>query len=187
MLAVSGGRLFGLSTPRGKRGFFYDAWAKGGDDWLVGEYYARGKPLSYHMRYLPRDVCWYADPAGANEQAELRCADFQVLQGFNALRPGIMAVTARLESGRLKVLDGRCPNLLAEAGLYHYGETPQERNAEVPVDEYNHALGALRYMTARLDAGRRRRGGAAAPPAAPRRERPDWWLRWNNEALWTRL
>jgi hypothetical protein len=33
MLAVSGGRLICLSTPRGKRGFFYDAWTRGGDDW----------------------------------------------------------------------------------------------------------------------------------------------------------
>ena len=33
MLAVSGGRLVCLSTPYGKRGFFHDAWAKGGDDW----------------------------------------------------------------------------------------------------------------------------------------------------------
>ena len=29
MLAVSGGRLIGMSTPFGKRGWFYDEWAKG--------------------------------------------------------------------------------------------------------------------------------------------------------------
>jgi hypothetical protein len=34
MLAVSGGRLVLLSTPFGRRGFFHDAWEKGGDDWL---------------------------------------------------------------------------------------------------------------------------------------------------------
>ena len=33
MLAVSDGRLICLSTPYGKRGFFHDAWANGGDDW----------------------------------------------------------------------------------------------------------------------------------------------------------
>jgi hypothetical protein len=33
MLAVSGGRMICLSTPYGKRGFFYHAWAKGGADW----------------------------------------------------------------------------------------------------------------------------------------------------------
>ena len=33
MLAVCNGRLICLSTPYGKRGFFHDAWANGGDDW----------------------------------------------------------------------------------------------------------------------------------------------------------
>lgn len=34
MLAVSDGRLICLSTPQGKRGFFYKEWAEGGEDWL---------------------------------------------------------------------------------------------------------------------------------------------------------
>jgi hypothetical protein len=33
MLAVSNGRLLALSTPWGRRGFFYDAWENGGDAW----------------------------------------------------------------------------------------------------------------------------------------------------------
>jgi hypothetical protein len=33
MLGVSGGKLVLLSTPFGKRGFFYDVWTNGGDDW----------------------------------------------------------------------------------------------------------------------------------------------------------
>ena len=33
MLAVSGGRLVLLSTPRGKRGFFHHEWTEGGPDW----------------------------------------------------------------------------------------------------------------------------------------------------------
>ena len=33
MLAVSGGRLVGLSTPWGKRGWFFEEWEKGGQDW----------------------------------------------------------------------------------------------------------------------------------------------------------
>ncbi len=32
-LAVSGGDLWCLSTPNGKKGFFWEAWAKGGDEW----------------------------------------------------------------------------------------------------------------------------------------------------------
>lgn len=33
MLAVSGGRLLGLSTPSGKRGWWYGCWTEGGDAW----------------------------------------------------------------------------------------------------------------------------------------------------------
>jgi hypothetical protein len=34
MLAVSGGRIVLLSTPFGKRGFFYSEWTEGDSDWL---------------------------------------------------------------------------------------------------------------------------------------------------------
>lgn len=33
MLAVSNGRIIGLSTPYGKRGWFYEEWTHGGDAW----------------------------------------------------------------------------------------------------------------------------------------------------------
>src|SRR5205807_2579264 len=33
MLSVSNGRMICLSTPYGKRGFFYEAWARGGAAW----------------------------------------------------------------------------------------------------------------------------------------------------------
>jgi hypothetical protein len=33
MLAVSGGKLWLMSTPHGKRGFFYETWQNGGADW----------------------------------------------------------------------------------------------------------------------------------------------------------
>ena len=34
MLAVSGGRLFLMSTPHGKRGHYHEAWKDGGPEWL---------------------------------------------------------------------------------------------------------------------------------------------------------
>jgi hypothetical protein len=155
--------------------------------WLTGEHYSREKPLSYHAQRLPRGVIWYADPSGANERAELRCAGFTVLPGDNELRPGIAAVSARIENGTLRVVKGCCPNLLAEAELYRYGDSPTERQAEVPVDEHNHALAALRYLISKLDERRMARPPAPPgdrPPSLPpeRRDRP--WLRLDNEALW---
>jgi len=248
MLAVSKGRIMCLSTPYGKRGFFWKAWAQGGDDWLrieapatkvsridaeflererrgmgeswfrqeyccsfeameglvypdfakcivpesamgqmrlrkpelggldfgfrnpfaalwgftdsddvlwiTGEHYARQKPLSWHAERLPGNVTWHADPAGANEIAELRCAGFRVRPGINAIRPGIAAVSARIEAGTLKVLEGRCPHLVSESMLYRHSDDANERRAEIPLDEHNHALAALRYLIMRIDARR---------------------------------
>ena len=33
MLAVSGGEMIALTTPWGKRGWFYEEWSKGSEDW----------------------------------------------------------------------------------------------------------------------------------------------------------
>lgn len=33
MLSVSNGRLIAMSTPAGKRGWWWEAWDQGGDDW----------------------------------------------------------------------------------------------------------------------------------------------------------
>jgi hypothetical protein len=296
MLAVSGGRLICLSTPYGKHGFFWDAWANGGADWcrievpaervsrirpeflaeerralgeswfrqeygcsfeameglvypdfghcvvpaapaglgakqpgskqaggqqvggidfgfrnpfaavwgtldrddilwLTGEHYSSGQPLSYHARKLPRGVMWHCDPAGAADRCELICAGFKVRKGLNAVQPGIAAVTARLGTGTLRVVAGRCPNLLAEAQLYRWGE--DDGRSETPLGEHNHALDALRYLIATLDAHHmarpRRRAAdataeesdAAATTAKPRKR--GFWQEMENEAIWTWL
>jgi hypothetical protein len=292
MLAVSAGRLLCLSTPYGKRGFFYEAWAHGGPEWtrveipasqvpritpefleeerrnlgdaffrqeyccsfesleglvypdfanyvttpgergvltpreipegrkvggidigfrnpfaavwgildrddilwLTGEHYERNRPLSHHAEHLPRKVRWYADPSGAADICELKRAGFAISGGKNALRQGIAAVTARLHSGRLKVLPSACPNLLAEAELYRYSDGATDKRAEAPVDQNNHALAALRYLVLPLDDGRAVRAGPAETPEEKARKKEERdrqrqreWLSVRNEALWTRL
>jgi len=87
-------------------------------------------------------------PAEAPAIASLRSAGFTVKKALNAIRPGISAVQARLETGRLKVIRRACPNLLSEAQLYRWGDN---NHKEEPVDDDNHALGALRYLIATLD------------------------------------
>src|SRR4051812_27126992 len=109
-------------------------------------------------------------PSGrAKEIAELRRADFSDKPGNNSLRPGIAAVAGRLQSGALRIVEGRCPNLLAESGLYRYDETPSERLNEAPLDEHNHALAALRYLIYGRDARRlaSRHLGAGQSPDNP--------------------
>src|SRR5206468_2362799 len=95
-----GGIDFGFRNP------FAAIWGVQDADgiiWLTGEHYQRERPLSFHAQHLPRDVMWYADPAGAGDIAELRCAGFKVQRGDNDRRLGIAAVHARLEDGSLRV------------------------------------------------------------------------------------
>jgi hypothetical protein len=112
-----------------------------------------------------------------------------VVEGSNAIRPGIAAVSARLEGGSLRVLEGACPNLLREADRYRYSAEGREHRGETPVDEHNHALAALRYLISGLDRrkmARLRKAPGAELEAAPKgKERP--WLRLDNEVLWTKL
>jgi Terminase large subunit, T4likevirus-type, N-terminal len=162
--------------------------------WLTGEHYCCNQPLSYHAARIPRDVTWYADPSGAGEISELNCAGFVVRRGNNAIRPGIIAVSARIADGRLRILKDACPNLLREATLYRYDSEREARRAETPLGEHDHALDALRYLVSRLDAGKLARllrrdalaaQGAQAPEPSPPKKRP--WLSVYNERLWTRL
>jgi hypothetical protein len=195
-LRLVGGIDFGFRNP------FAAVWgALDRQDvlWIFGEHYERQAPLNHHAAKLPRPVYWYADPAGANEIAELRCGGFVVLKGDNALRAGIAAVTARIQTGRLKVLAERCPHLVAEARLYRYpSHSERGVEGENPIDEHNHALAALRYLVSRLDHRfmvRCRRGANDGQPSGegmeahvddtPQKQRR--WLSPHNEALWTPL
>jgi hypothetical protein len=135
--------------------------------WVEGERYRSETPLHEHAAALKelKSVQWYADPAGRTETEELRAAGLNVRRGDNDIRLGIAAVTARIRTGRLKVARACCPKLLTEAKLYRY-PTPAERkhHGEDPIDAHNHALAALRYLIAKLDArfiARLRKPGSA--------------------------
>jgi hypothetical protein len=83
------------------------------------------------------------------------------------------------------------PNLPSEAELYCYSTHPARRRAEIPEDDNNHAVGALRYLIAKLDA--RKPGRKANPtPTPPQPEQPvkpkeKKWLSLKNEALWSQM
>jgi hypothetical protein len=152
--------------------------------WLGGERYARQVALHQHAAALKAvgPVNWYADPSGRTEIEELRAAGVSVLAGTNDIRPGIAAVNARLQTGRLKVLKGRCPHLMSEARLYRYPAGEEAGESEVPVDEHNHALAALRYLISKLDThflGRLRETGPERPRGSSRRR--------DDERMWTIL
>jgi hypothetical protein len=116
-------------------------------------------------------------------------ARLKIRKGISDVRMGLLAVRARLETGRLRVLPGACPNLMAEAELYRYHPDKPEK----PLKKNDHALDALRYLVARMDQGKiaywkrlfRRSDelppDLPLPPPRPQRR----WLSIYNEALWT--
>ena len=115
--------------------------------WIDSERYQSKVPISVHAEALPRDVTWYVDPSGADQKAELRRAGHRIVDGPNAIMPGIALVNEWIHDGRLRVSD-RCVELRREAGLYRYPEG--NKTGEIPVDADNHALAALRYLVMSL-------------------------------------
>jgi hypothetical protein len=88
------------------------------------------------------------------------------LEPGRSRRPKRDSGTATSAPGIIK--DGACRNLLAEAGLDRYSDAPSERRAEIPIDEHNHAMAALRYLIQMIDA-HRLAGRPAAPAPEPRK------------------
>jgi hypothetical protein len=77
MLAVSGGRLLCLSTPYGKRGFFYDAWAHGGPEWMRVEV-----PAAQVPRIAPEFLKEERRNLGESWYRQEYCCSFEVLEGL---------------------------------------------------------------------------------------------------------
>jgi len=160
--------------------------------WIGWEAYRRHEILRDNVDFIqamhdrdpscpdPKRVMWYADPSGPGEIRECRLAGWKIVKGFNDIRLGIAAVTTRLREGRLRVLRPRCPELVQEATLYRYPtENERELVVEKPLDRYNHALGALRYLIARHDhtfLARPRKGRGASQPDEP-----------DDDDLWTNI
>jgi hypothetical protein len=142
-----GGIDFGWRNP------FAAVWGvRDHDDvlWILHERYLRETPISDHAAALPRDVMWYADPAGRTDLEELRRAGLLVRKGDNDIRHGIAMITARIRTGRLKVSPA-CVNLIAESRLYRYPTAAERAQlGENPIDAHNHALAALRYLVATM-------------------------------------
>jgi hypothetical protein len=77
MLAVSDGRLICLSTPYGRRGFFYEAWAKGGDDWQRIEV-----PVSQVPRISAKFQQRIRRDMGEAYYRQEFCCSFEALEGL---------------------------------------------------------------------------------------------------------
>jgi hypothetical protein len=83
MLAVSGGTLWLMSTPFGKRGFFYEAWEHGGPEWeryrapatecaRIGRQFLEEERATMGERWFRQEyLCEFEDSVSAVFDAEL--------------------------------------------------------------------------------------------------------------------
>lgn len=114
------------------------------------ERYKRLTLMSDHAEALPPAVTWFADPSRPDSAKELRMAGHTVKKAYNDIVVGIDAVTSRIYSDRLWI-SGDCRAVIAEAAEYAYPEEDDETVGEIPVDKFNHAMDALRYLVAGVD------------------------------------
>jgi hypothetical protein len=182
-----GGLDFGFHNPSAYLNGILDT-----DDilWITEEIYGsrmtdddlilKVKPLTQHHG---TDII-YADPEAAGSIEKFRRADLPVRKAMKKIDLGIRAVTARINTGRLKV-SKKCKNLIHEAGLYRYHTAEEQRlPTDKPVKEFDHAADALRYMICGVDRVRE-----VVDPEKPRlpteekkesakeeekKQRPDW-------------
>ena len=146
-----GGLDFGWSNPLAALG---GTAYKGEDDrthiYVWYERYKSKTPMSEHAKSLPRGHVWWADPSAPESIVELRRAGHKVRGAVNDIEIGVNAVNTRVEAGTLHI-SRRCKALAAELEAYHYDP---DKVSEKPVDEFNHACDALRYLVMGVDRGR---------------------------------
>lgn len=129
--------------------------------WLTDE----GQLYVYYERYLSRTAMevhaaalkavhhgpWFADPSRPDSIRDLRKAGLTVRKATNSILAGVDKVSARLAAGTL-LISTACSSLREEGRVYRYPDNPKKGMGEKPVDEFNHAMDALRYMVAGVDA-----------------------------------
>ncbi len=158
---LTGGIDFGWTNPFAALGGVY--FAAGGSAGTIYVWYERYRTktlLRDHAAALPADHLWEADPSAPQQIAELRRAGHRVRPAANDIVIGINAINARIEDGTL-LISRRCRALAAEMSAYQYGP---DGASEQPLDEFNHACDALRYLVMGIDRGRVAAGRIAQEP-----------------------
>lgn len=123
------------------------------------ERYKRFTPMRKHVNALPENVLYFADPSRPDSIDELRKGGV-VVRGskIRDIMTGVDAVNSRIYTERL-VIHPKCKALFAEQQEYSYPEKDDEIVGDKPVDGFDHALDALRYLIVNVD---RHRIGVAA-------------------------
>ena len=113
------------------------------------EEYGAEVPIQEHAitmgRGFPDEDCvWYCDPEDPEAIRDLRKYGCTAKKAWKKIVYGIDAVNELTRNDQLFISD-RCEKTKAEAGVYCYNEDDEK---EKPVDKFNHAMDALRYLCA---------------------------------------
>jgi len=135
-----------------------------GNDWVS---VARGLREQWNVRMFR------ADPEDANAILSFQQAGLPVTKADNARVPGVRQVQALIAAHRFRVVEGNCPNFLAEIAQYHWRADKDGKPLEDadPAKEFDHAMDALRYVAMGL-AGTGTMTGGPGASLVTRRETP---------------
>lgn len=119
---------------------------------VLDEYYATEKTIDKHAEMIKNSpfermvIRRWRDPSAPQEGEELKKYGISSMPAkTNDIEVGIDLVKRKIESNKLFVCE-RCVNTLLEFSQYHYSANgPNTKRINIPVDEYNHAMDALRY------------------------------------------
>lgn len=117
--------------------------------WLMYERYVREKTIEQHAAELPPNVTWYCDSSRPDCIRSLRHAGHlakATKKHAGSVAANIDMVTNRIREGKLKIVEGTMPCLLAESDLYQYPNKDEDTLGNNPIDKDNHACDALAYL-----------------------------------------
>ena len=135
--------------------------------YIYDEYYVAEQPISFHAVQIPPYITPFqrlypiqSDPSirSRNEQngESYQTYFYRVSGGIwlepanNAIDLGIEKVRDYMYVGKLRIFSS-CENLKKEASKYTYSPI-DSRNADKPIDKYNHLMDCLRYLVSILPA-----------------------------------
>lgn len=125
--------------------------------WVWFERYKSECPLEEHADYLPKTEHDYGRSTKYHSEhnpeaiKKLKRAGFVVVRAKKDIITGIMAVNRRINTGKLKIIENRCPAIVGEAEKYRYPDKDESIVGDKPIDEDNHAMDALRYLVMGVD------------------------------------
>jgi hypothetical protein len=125
-------------------------WWNGSKLYLWYERYKRMMTVEDHARFLPRHVQWFADPSRPDSIATCRKRGLNIRPNkVKSITDGLDAVNEWIYSERL-VIHPTLVALLAEGDEYSYPQKDDEIEGDLPMDDFNHACDALRYLLANV-------------------------------------